>query len=126
MKISQLRNRNTFLLFILLIFLITACAPRANTIKGDYVSSGIYSGYNCEQLNRELYRVESRMQFLERDLDKEANKDEWQTVVGIALFWPALFFLEGKDTPQAREYSRLKGEHQALKEMLIQKNCNIK
>jgi len=123
MRISLLRNFSTFLFFILLIFLIEACAPRAHTIKANYVSPEMYSDYNCKQLNRKLFRVESRMKEVESNLNKEASKDELQTAVGMVLFWPALFFLEGKDTPEAREYGRLKGEQKALEEMAIQKNC---
>lgn len=44
---------------------------------------------------------------------------------GIILFWPALFFLEGGDGPQAAEYSRLKGEREALQQALVQKKCSI-
>jgi len=55
------------------------------------------------------------MRELASDFENEANKGEMQAAVGMVIFWPALFFLEGKNTPQAREYARLKGEHQALR-----------
>jgi hypothetical protein len=44
--------------------------------------------------------------------------------VGMILFWPALFFLEGGDGPQAAEYGRLKGERDALERVAIQKKCD--
>ena len=43
--------------------------------------------------------------------------------VGMLLFWPALFFLEGGDSPEAAEYSRLKGEVEALNEASMLKKC---
>jgi hypothetical protein len=45
--------------------------------------------------------------------------------VGLVLFWPALFFLEGGDGPEAAEYAQLKGEFEALRENSIQKKCGI-
>ena len=46
--------------------------------------------------------------------------------VGLILFWPTLFFLEGGDGPEAAEYARMKGEIDALETISIQKNCGIK
>lgn len=45
--------------------------------------------------------------------------------VGLILFWPALFFIDG-DTPQAQEYARLKAEFDALEQAAIQKECGLK
>lgn len=45
--------------------------------------------------------------------------------VGLVLFWPTLFFLEGGDGPQAQEYARLKGERDAIERVSIQKKCGI-
>ncbi len=45
--------------------------------------------------------------------------------VGLVLFWPTLFFLEGGDGPEAAEYARLKGERDAIEKVSIQKKCAI-
>lgn len=45
--------------------------------------------------------------------------------VGMLLFWPTLFFLEGGDGPQAAEYARLKGEVDALEKVAIAKKCDM-
>lgn len=45
--------------------------------------------------------------------------------VGMILFWPTLFFLEGGDGPEAAEYSRLKGEKGALEKIAVQKECGL-
>jgi hypothetical protein len=39
--------------------------------------------------------------------------------LGLILFWPSLFFLDG-DGPEAQEYARLKGEYEALEVASIQ------
>jgi len=45
--------------------------------------------------------------------------------VGLVLFWPALFFLEGGDGPQAAEYSRLRGEVDAMRRAAVHKECDL-
>ena len=45
--------------------------------------------------------------------------------VGLILLWPVLFFLEGGDDPRATEYSRLKGERDAVEKVSVQKKCGI-
>ena len=69
-------------------------------------------------------RVSRRAQELYGQLDKTASNDAAQMAVGMVLFWPALFFLEGGDGPEAAEYARLKGERDALEQVAIQKHCD--
>ena len=45
--------------------------------------------------------------------------------VGLLLFWPTLFFLEGGDDPEAAQYADLKGEFEALRQASVQKCCEI-
>ena len=47
-----------------------------------------------------------------------------QMGVGLVLFWPTLFFLEGGDGAEAAEYARLKGERDALEQAYTQKKCS--
>ncbi len=65
-----------------------------------------------------------RVSELGGQVDKAASNDAMQMGVGLVLFWPTLFFLDG-DTPQAAEYARLKGEFDALEKAAIQKNCGL-
>ena len=71
----------------------------------------------------ELQRVNRRAGELQATIDREAGNDAVQMGIGLVLFWPALFFLEGGDGPQAVEYSRLKGERDAIEQVVIQKSC---
>lgn len=73
----------------------------------------------------EVDRVERQVNDLYYRLDKKAGDDAVQMGIGLVLFWPALFFLEGGDGPEAAEYSRLKGEMQALEKVAIKKKCGI-
>ena len=42
------------------------------------------------------------------------------------LFWPALFFLEGGDGPEAAEYAQLKGQYEALRTLAVQRKIEKK
>ena len=56
-------------------------------------------------------------------LKTKADNDAAQMGIGLVLFWPALFFLQGGDGPEAIEYARLKGEYDALHKNAVQRKC---
>ena len=105
--------------------LLTACASSPDKIDAAYVSPLKYQNYDCDQIALEMDYVGQRTTKLYTRLKKERNKDNAQMGVGLVLFWPALFFLEGGDGPEAAEYSQLKGEFEALRENSIQRKCEI-
>ena len=104
---------------------IVGCASNPNKIQAAYVSPLKYKEYTCDQIALEMDYIGQRTNELYMQLKKEADADNAQMAVGMILFWPALFFLEGGDGPQAAEYARLKGEFEALRQMSVQKNCLI-
>ena len=70
-------------------------------------------------------RVSQRAAIASGQQDKDRSKDAVATTVGVVLFWPALFFIDG-DGPKAAELGRLKGEMDAVESASIQKKCNIR
>ena len=104
---------------------LTACATNPDKIDAAYVSPLKYKDYDCDQIAMEMDYVGQRTTKLYTRLKKEANADSAQMGVGLILFWPALFFLEGGDGPEAAEYAQLKGEFEALRENSVQKKCGI-
>jgi len=104
---------------------ISGCAKHTNEISAQYVSPMQYSGYSCKQIAQEMAMVSRRVSEVGGEQEKTASNDDMQMGVGLVLFWPTLFFLDG-NTPQAAEYARLQGEFDALEKASIQKNCNIK
>jgi len=104
--------------------MLSACASNPDKIQSTYVSPIQYSDYSCKQVSLEMANVSRRVSELYGSLDKEASADNAQMAVGLILFWPALFFLEGGDGPQASEYARLKGQREALETVAVQKNCD--
>ena len=104
---------------------LAACASQPDEIQTAYVSTLPYENYDCQQIAGEMERVSRRASELRGSLKKKADNDEAQMGVGLILFWPTLFFLEGGDGPTAQEYARLKGERDALEKVSIAKKCGI-
>ena len=104
---------------------LLACASNPDKISAAYVSPMKYKDYDCDQVSLEMDNVSHKTTTLYHQLKKERNADNWQTGVGLVLFWPALFFLEGGDGPEAAEYAQLKGEFNALDEVAVQKKCSV-
>src|SRR5690606_13399071 len=110
--------------YILLTTLLSACATHPDKMQATYVSPVEYQNYTCDQIALEMRYVSQRATELYGALDKEAGNDTAQMTLGLILFWPALFFLEGGDDARAAEYSRLKGQREALEKAAIQKQCD--
>ena len=72
----------------------------------------------------EMPRVSRKVNEFRDVLEEEAGTVAAQIVIGVAYFWPALLFLEGRRGPQATEFSRLKGEFEAMEQATIQNNCS--
>jgi hypothetical protein len=111
---------------VMAIATLSACATQPDKIATSYVSPIQYESYTCEQVGAEMQRVARRASSLHSNLKQTADNDAVQMGIGLVLFWPALFFVEGGDGSEAAEYARLKGEHDALEQAGIQKNCGIK
>jgi len=104
---------------------LTGCASKPSNIEAAYVSPVKYDSFTCAQIQQETAAVERRVNDLRESLDREAKADAWQMGVGLVLFWPALFALEGGDGAEAALYSQLKGEAEALRVAHLKKNCGV-
>ena len=107
------------------IIFLNGCSTKPSNLSTAYVSPMKYNRYDCEQVAMETNSVERKVTGLYSSLDSKATKDAWKMGVGLVLFWPALLFLDGGDGPQAVEYSQLKGDLNALKDVSIAKKCGI-
>ena len=105
--------------------LAVGCATQPEELQTQYVSPLQYKEYDCNQISGEMERTSRRINEMYISLKKTADDDSAQMGVGLILFWPALFFLEGGDGQQAAEYGRLKGEYEALETVAIEKSCAI-
>ena len=103
---------------------LTGCASTSADISPTYVSPLTYDQYDCEQLAQEGQRVSQRAAIASGQQDKSRTGDAVATTVGVVLFWPALFFING-DGPKAAELGRMKGEMDAIEQASISKKCRI-
>lgn len=103
---------------------LSACASGSKDIATSYASPIAYQGYSCAQVVAENDRIGRRVSELGGRIDSRAEGDAVAMGVGLVLFWPALFFLKG-DGPEATEYARLKGEHEALQKASVEKGCGL-
>jgi hypothetical protein len=119
------RKMKTLMLgqFALVGALLSACATQPEDLSTTYVSPLKYSKYDCDQVISEMDYVSKHTSALYASLDKKADNDAAQMGVGLVLFWPTLFFLEGGDGPEAVEYSNLKGDFEALRTVAVKKKC---
>lgn len=104
---------------------LSACASNPDNFRAADVSPIQYRPYDCDQIGSESARISRKVNDLYDNLKKKADTDAWQMGLGLVLFWPTLFFLEGGDGPEATEYKQLKGEYDALQQESIGKKCNI-
>ena len=105
---------------------LLACAQRPDKMGATEVSPLVYKDYDCDQIIMESDRISTRVNKLYQQLNDEARADEWQMGIGLVLFWPALFFLEGGDGPEAVEFRELKGQYNALRKAEVMKKCGLK
>ena len=110
---------------LLSVSLATGCATASKNISSSYVSPMQYNNYTCEQLSQEASTIQARVSEVGGAVDSKAHADKWITGAGIVLFWPALFFV-GNNKDKEAEFSRLKGEYEAVQKAAVQKQCFVK
>jgi hypothetical protein len=116
--------RNLKLASLAMLTILSACAKGTTDITPQYTSPIQYNSYSCSQIEAEMQSVSRHVSQVAGQVDKQHSDDQARMGVGLILFWPTLFFLDG-DTPQAVEYARLQGEFNALEKAAIQKDCHI-
>ncbi len=109
---------------LLALGLVTGCAHDSREISATYSSPLKYKTLNCEQLEYEAVRISNKATQLAGYIDKNASDDDVAMGVGLILFWPALFFIDG-DGMEAAEYAALKGDMEALETASLHNDCLI-
>ncbi|MDE0159406.1 MAG: metal ABC transporter ATP-binding protein [Candidatus Dadabacteria bacterium] len=113
-------------IFSVLVFFLfsSACATSPKDIAPAHVSPYRYGKYNCEEIAMEMEMVGQRTTTLYASLKKRASSDKKKGWLGALLFWPALLLIKG-DSPEAAEYSQLRGEYKALEIAATKKKCML-
>lgn len=122
MPISLKRASQRVICAVSLLAFLSACSTASKDIAAAYVSPMQFQSYDCQQLTAEAQRLQARYVELGGRLDQAAQNDKALVGVGLVLFWPALFALGGTKQQEA-EFSRLKGEYDAVQQASVQKKC---
>lgn len=122
--VLQSRAVRSAVVALLATSILAGCSTASKDIAAANVSPVQYSNYDCDQIRLELTRINSRVNQMAGKLDKNRENDNVTVGVSLLLFWPAVFFLGGTKEQEA-EFSKLKGESQALEQVAIQKKCGF-
>jgi len=113
------------ILLSMILAIFNGCATNPDKIPASYVSPLIYKDYDDDQIIAEMDHVGRRTTELYNSLKKKSSGDNAQMAIGLVLFWPVLFALEGGDGPEAAEYARLRGEYEALRKIAVQRKIGL-
>lgn len=100
------------------------CAKAPDKVEATYVSPVLYQSLSCNQLAAEASRTSVAAATATGQQSRAATKDKVVMGVGVLIFWPTLFLLNGDDA-QTAELARLKGEMDAIEQTSIAKKCGI-
>lgn len=110
------------LLMVSLTCSLTACASASKDVSEVYVSPLQYNSYDCDQLAAEEQRLRVRMVQLGARLDESAKNDKWLAGAAVFTYGISLAFVGGNKQQEA-EFSRLKGEYNAVQQSAIGRKC---
>ena len=95
---------------------VSGCAKKADNIEPAAISTSKYEGWSCNKLAREKGFVDEALVRVSASQDKAASTDAWMVfLIGIPT--------SGGGTPG--EVARLKGEQEALRRYMVERNCRI-
>jgi hypothetical protein len=101
---------------------ISACATNPDKIEATYVSPTVYKNHTCDELLDDMESIERLVESQYGKMKKRRNRDTASLTATMVLFWPAVFFMQGKNSAQEARYSSLKGRYQALETAYL-KRC---
>ena len=99
-------------------------AKKSSEVTTAYVPTSAYTSMSCTNLRSEDLRLRRSVTEMSGAVDKEYSNDKTMEVVTWLLFWPAAFAMDGNDA-EAAKLSQLKGEAEAIRNAMIQKNCRM-
>ena len=101
----------------MLAIVMAGCAKNPESIAPAYVSPMIYQNWSCAQLAAEHERLNAALATASDQQRKARTND----IVGVALIGLPVSSLSGDNI--ASQIARLKGEKEAVRKVMIRKNC---
>ena len=102
--------------------LTSACASQPDKIMATPTSTTQYDRMSCRSLGAEQTRIVTSVNLLTATQKQKADNDAGIMGVGMILFWPALFFLNG-DSANAPQLAVAKGQYDAIMSVRTTKGC---
>lgn len=99
--------------------LVAGCAADPRDIAPAYASPIAYQSLTCEQLTAEAYRL------VAAEADASAKQSQVRTEDGVGLVLIGLPISSMTGNGVESEISRLKGEHQVLYNVAVEKGCPV-
>jgi hypothetical protein len=108
-------NKITVSAFAVLIAVgISGCAKKADSIEPAAISTAKYDGWSCKKMAREKAFVDEALTRASASQDKAAENDAVMVfLIGVPT--------SGGGTPG--EVARLKGEQEAIRRRMVERNC---
>ncbi len=111
--------------YLLLSFALhTGCATHPNLLETKQISPTQYNEFNCEDVGLEIENVRQKAVTLNSSLSARSSLDAVQLAAATVFIIP-LLVLDYGDTPEGAEFSRLKGEHEALRARANEIECQL-
>ena len=113
-------------LIVFILILLSACtaAKRASEVNATYVAAYNFEDKSCQQIFVLAEEFKQRTPALERKVDETRRQDKIKEQVGLWLFWPTYFFMQGNAEEQT-ELAMARGNLNALRTAALQKDCNV-
>ncbi len=94
---------------------LVGCAKKADNIEPAAISTAKYDGWNCSKLSREKSFVDEALVRVSTSQDKAAGNDALMVfLIGVPT--------SGGGVPG--EVARLKGEQEAIRRSMVERNCS--
>ena len=113
------------IILITFLVLITGCttAKKAYEVDPAYVSSSAYENRSCKELLILAEEIKQQTPTLERRVNETRKKDKVKEQVGLWLFWPSYFFMEGNAEEQT-DLALARGNLNAIRTAALKNECN--
>ncbi|HJN38279.1 MAG TPA: hypothetical protein QF353_05850 [Gammaproteobacteria bacterium] len=104
---------------------LAGCAEDPDDISASYVSVSTYKNQNCQQLMVENNRLCTKLNKMHGSLRTKARKDIAKATAG-AVLTPFIFLtMDGKNSPESKEFARLKGSYEAVQVKAKSMHCKM-
>lgn len=120
-----MRYRALMLAALLAGLMSSGCATRSEDVAAAYVSPPNYNQLNCRQL-ADTAALVSESAFNLRG-ERDDSKHAWEIVPpsgAPVVLWPTAFM--ANDPARMAEYTRLKGEFDAILQTSVRKGCSTR